>query len=74
MSGTNIPQCQETTEHNLDALCDMLDEDDPCEEAEETLPLNIGHKEKTSNISSINNPLVQSKDMSLSKQSRYLFK
>ena len=74
MSSINIPQGQDTTEHNLDALCDMLEEDDPDEEAEESVSLNMGQKEKRSNIPSINNPIAQSKDISLSNQLRYLYK
>ena len=74
MSSINIPQGQDTTEHNLDALCDMLGEDDPDEEAEESVSLNMGQKEKRSNIPSINNPIAQSKDISLSNQLRYLYK
>ena len=72
MSNIKIPQGQDTTENNLDALCDMLDEDDPDEEAEESFSLDTGQKEKSSNIPSKNNPLVQSNDMSSSSQLRYL--
>ena len=60
MSNIKIPQSQDTTENNLDALCDMLDEDDPDEEAEESFSLDTGQKEKSSNIPSKNNPLLQS--------------